>query len=251
MKNYTWHRLNAGLLDGPGAGTPKSLTGFSATNPTHPGRWMPLAFASRFIFRLNLRLALFCACARRPGLCVEQSVAPSFILNDLGGILLGTLCRVICVPEVLGLCGATKVTRRKSWATGEPLSAFRNRPAHRMVVSLPPGRRSARTHPSTMREASRLGEGIEKVQVTFLLLRNRCALSIDRTRKTPPFTHRRMGHPSALTNSEWNWRSGIIPLRRGSSAREGKGAKGLATRRPAPCFSMWAISERWSHAHFS
>ena len=47
----TWHRLKSRFAGSPGAGTPKFLLGFPATNPTHPGRWK-LAFASR-IFCLH------------------------------------------------------------------------------------------------------------------------------------------------------------------------------------------------------
>jgi hypothetical protein len=47
--DHTWHRLNAGLLGHPGAGTPNFLLGVRQQTPPTPGGEGLRAFTSRFI----------------------------------------------------------------------------------------------------------------------------------------------------------------------------------------------------------
>jgi len=50
---HTWHRLNAGLLSYPGAGTPKFLLGGRQQTPPTPGGGSLWALTSRFYFTLS------------------------------------------------------------------------------------------------------------------------------------------------------------------------------------------------------
>jgi len=45
---HTWHRLKGRFACASDHGNTQNPAGCAATNPTHPGRWTPLAFTSRF-----------------------------------------------------------------------------------------------------------------------------------------------------------------------------------------------------------